>query len=68
MICPNEFKVETIRCYKKDESLKSLSEELYNAQSTLYQWRKEYCSIEMPNLTYTPKEFDAICHRQQKGS
>lgn len=36
------------------------------SQSTLYQWRKEYCSIEMPNRTYTPAEFDAMARRLKK--
>lgn len=65
-IYPAEFKIETIRRYEKGESIKSLSEELHVSQSTLYQWRKEYCSIETPNRTYTPKEFDAISRRLQK--
>ena len=63
---PTELKVKTICRYEKGESIKSLSEELHISQSTLYQWRKEYCSIETPNRTYTPKEFDAISRRLQK--
>lgn len=61
-----EFKIKTIRRYEKEESIKDLSEELHISQSTIYQWRKDYCSIETPNRTYTPKEFDAICRRLQK--
>lgn len=63
---PTELKVKTIRRYEKGESIKSLSEELHIAQSTLYQWRKEYCSVKTPNRTYTLKEFDAISRRLQK--
>lgn len=63
---PTDFKVKVIRRYEKGESIKLLSEELHIAQSTLYQWRKEYCSIKTPNRTYTPKEFDAISRRLQK--
>lgn len=63
---PTEFKVKTIRRYEKGESIKALSQELHISQSTLYQWRKEYCSIKTPNRTYTPKEFDAISRRLQK--
>lgn len=63
---PTELKVKTIRRYEKGESIKSLSQELHISQSTLYQWRKEYCSIKMPNHTYTPAEFDAISRRLQK--
>ena len=63
---PTEFKVQVIRRYEKGESIKSLSEELHISQSTLYQWRKEYCSIETPDRTYTPKEFDTISRRLQK--
>ena len=63
---PTELKVKTIRRYEKGESIKALSEELHISQSTLYQWRKEYCSVKTPNRTYTPKEFDAISRRLQK--
>ncbi len=63
---PTEFKIETIRRYKKGESIQALSEELRIAQSTLYKWRKEYCTIETPHRAYTPKEFDAVCRQLQK--
>lgn len=63
---PTALKVKTIRRHKKGESIKSLSEELHISQGTLYQWRKDYCSIEAPNRTYTPKEFDAVYRRLQK--
>ena len=63
---PAALKVKTIRRYEKGESIKSLSKELHISQSTLYQWRKEYCSIKTPNRTYTPKEFDAISRRLHK--
>ena len=62
----NQWFPSVIRRYEKGESIKSLSEELHVSQSTLYQWRKEYCSIKTPNRTYTPKEFDAISRRLQK--
>lgn len=63
---PTELKVKTIRRYEKGESIKALSQELHISQSTLYQWRKEYCSIQMPNRTYTPAEFDAMARRLKK--
>ena len=63
---PIELKVKTIRRYEKGESIKALSQELHISQSTLYQWRKEYYSIEMPNRTYTPAEFDAMARRLKK--
>ena len=63
---PTELKVKTIRRYEKGEFIKALSQELHISQSTLYQWRKEYCSIETPNRTYTPKEFDAMARRLKK--
>lgn len=63
---PVELKVKTIRRYEKGESIKMLSQELHISQSTLYQWRKEYCSIKTPTRTYTPTEFDAISRRLQK--
>lgn len=63
---PTEFKVKIVRRYERGESIKALSQELHISQSTLYQWRKEYCSIEMPNRTYTPAEFDAMARRLKK--
>ena len=63
---PTEFKVKAIRRYEKGESIKALSQELHVAQSTLYQWRNTYCSIQAPNRTYTPAEFDAISRRLQR--
>lgn len=63
---PTELKVKTICRYEKGESIKALSQELHISQSTLYQWRKEYCSIKTSDRTYTPAEFDAIFHRLQK--
>ena len=54
---PTELRVKTICRYEKGESIKALSEELHISQSTLYQWRKEFCSIRplpapilLPNL------------------
>jgi len=46
---PTELKVQTIRSYEKGESIKALSEELHISQSTLYHWRKEYCSVQTSN-------------------
>lgn len=63
---PSELKIKTIRRYEKGESIKALSQELHISQSTLYQWRKEYCSIKTSNRTYTPSEFNAISRRLQK--
>ena len=63
---PTELKVKTIRRYEKGESIKALSQELHISQSTLYQWRKEYCSIEMLDRTYTPAEFDAMARKLKK--
>ena len=63
---PTALKIETIRRYEKGESIKALSQELHISQSTLYQWRKEYCSIEMPDRTYTPAEFDAMARKLKK--
>lgn len=63
---PTEVKIKTVQRYEKGESIKALSQELHISQSTLYQWREKYCSIETPNRTYTPKEFDAISRRLKK--
>ena len=61
-----KFKAEVIKRYQSGESILSLSRELHIAQSTIYHWRKEYCSIKTANRTYTPKEFDALSRRLEK--
>lgn len=63
---PEKFKCEVIQRYEKGESIKNLSQELNIAQSTIYHWRKLYCSIQTPQRTYTPKEFGAISRRLEK--
>ena len=63
---PAKLKIKTIRRYEKGESIKTLSQELHISQSTLYQWRKEYCSIQIANRTYTPAEFDEIARRLKR--
>lgn len=63
---PVEFKRKVIQRYEEGESIKDLSQELNIAQSTIYHWRKLYCSIETPQHTYTPKEFDAISRKLEK--
>ena len=63
---PADFKQKVIKRYQNGETIKSLSHELHIAQGTLYRWRKEYCSIQGINRTYTPKEFDAISRRLTK--
>ena len=60
---PAKFKTEVIQRYRDGESIRSLSQKLHIAQSTIYHWRKEYCSIETANRAYTPKEFDALSRR-----
>ena len=61
-----KFKAEVIKRYQSGESILALSQELRIAQSTIYHWRKEYCSIKTANRTYTPKEFDALSRRLEK--
>ena len=61
-----EFKRKVIQRYEKGESIKNLSQELHIAQSTIYHWRKLFCSIRTPQHTYTPKEFDAMTRRLKK--
>jgi len=63
---PTEFKQKVICRYERGETIKNLSQELHIAQSTIYHWRKLYCSIRTPQRTYTPKEFDAIARRLDK--
>lgn len=64
---PDEFKVKAVRRYEKGESIQTLCQELHISQSTLYHWRRQYCSIRTPTHTYTPKEFDSITRRLQKA-
>ena len=61
------FKKEVIRRYEQGVSLNALSQEFHVALSTLYHWRKEYCSIQTVSHTYTPKEFDMLIRRLQKA-
>lgn len=62
----DEFKRTVIQRCEKGESIKNLSQELHIAQSTIYHWRKLHCSIQTPQRTYTPKDFDAISRRLEK--
>ena len=55
-----EFKRKIIQRYEKGESIKELSQEFHIAQSTIYHWRKLFCSIQTSQHTYTPKEFDVL--------
>ena len=59
-----KFKTEVIKRYQNGESILALSQELRIAQSTIYHWRKEFCSIKAANRIYTPKEFDALSRRR----
>ena len=63
---PTEFKRKVIHRYEKGESIKALSHELNIAQSTIYHWRKLYCSIQTPQRTYSPKEFNNLLLQVQK--
>lgn len=45
---PTEFIIKTIRRYEKGESIKTLSQELHIAQSTLYRWFQKYRTIQTP--------------------
>lgn len=61
-----EFKHKVIQRYEKGESIKDLSQEFHIAQSTIYHWRKLFCSIQTPQHTYTPKEFDVLSRKLEK--
>lgn len=61
-----EFKRKVIQRYEKGESIKNLSQEFHIAQSTIYQWRKLFCSIQTPRHTYTPKEIDVLSRKLEK--
>ncbi len=41
---PDKFKTEVIQRYRDGEPIRLLSQELHITQSTIYHWRKEYCS------------------------
>lgn len=62
-----EFKIKVIRRYEKGESIRELCQELNISQSTLYHWRKQYCTIQTETRSYTPAEFDAITRRLKKA-
>lgn len=62
----DEFKQNVIRRYEQGESIKSISEELHLAQSTIYRWMKELCAIETPVHKYTPAEFDKLFRHAKK--
>ena len=63
---PLEFKRKVIKRYEHGESIQALSQELNISQSSIYHWRKLYCSIQAAERTYTPKEFDVISRQLQK--
>lgn len=63
---PVEIKRKVIQRYEKGESIKDLSQEFHIAQSTIYHWRKSFCSIQTPQHTYTPKEFDVLSRKLGK--
>ena len=63
---PLEFKKRVIKRFEKGESIQTLSQELNVSQSSIYQWRKQYCSIQAGERTYTPKELDAMSKRLHK--
>ena len=62
----DEFKGDVICRYEQGESIKSLSQELHLAQSTIYRWAKESCSIETSVRKYTPVEFDKLFRHAKK--
>lgn len=55
-----DFKRQVIKRYERGESIKNLSQELNIAQSTIYQWRKQFCSIQTLKCAYTPQEFNNL--------
>ena len=61
-----EFKRKVIQRYEKGESIKDLSQKFHIAQSTIYHWRKLFCSIQTPRHAYTPKEIDALSRKLEK--
>ena len=67
---PNKYRTDVkrnvIKRYEEGESIKNLSQELNIAQSTIYQWRKQYCSVQTPKCAYTPKEFNNLSLQVQK--
>lgn len=63
---PMEFKHQVIQQYQKGESVKNHCQERHIAQSTINLWRKFYYTIQTPQRTYTPKEFDSISQRFEK--
>lgn len=63
---PLEIKKEIIQRYRDGESIRDLSQEFNIAQSTIYQWRKAYSSIQTAHITYTPREVELLSRRALK--
>ena len=49
-----KFKAEVIKRYQNGESILALSQELRIAQSTIYHWKKEYCSMQADKAVACP--------------
>lgn len=62
----DKFKQEVIDRYEQGESIKSISEKLRLAQSTIYRWVKELCSIKTSVRKYTPAEIDKLFRHAKK--
>lgn len=63
---PKEFQLKVVHRYEDGTSIPDLCEEFHIATSTAYHWIKTHRTIQTPQRTYTPFEFDALVHRLKK--
>ncbi len=61
-----ELKMEVTFRYEQGESIKSLSQELGVAQSTIYGWLKKFHCTETSVRSYTPADFDKLVRHAKK--
>jgi len=65
---PEEFQLKVVHRYESGASIPDLCQEFHLATSTVYRWIKVHRTIQTPQRTYTPAEFDALSRRLKKWS
>ena len=61
-----EFKKQVIRNYEAGRSIASLCEKHKIAQTTLYRWLNDYCTISARETSYTPKKFNTTVRKLER--
>ena len=62
-----EIKKEAVKRWEKGGVIKAISQELNIPRSTIYRWSKTHRTIQTPQRSYTPAEFDALLRRVKKS-